>query len=656
MARSTIAAHITNQSKLKPQIEGTYRLVYYDTASNNERLSGPLKCQLQEIVNQVNTAETISECEKLISDRINDDIVLIINCSNPHDTEEIINRVSHYQHISTIYVINHHHHRYETLDISKYSKVINIQIEDFVSQFAAYQIHRQRYYTPGVGFRDQSTNSISETFGLLQCINDVTRRVGYPFPDTSEKFVLAWREHCSGNNTMLRKVATFEREYTAEKALWWYTNEYFIYDTVNKALRTLNFSTLQLFTFFIRDIHIQLSHLYQSSTRKGIIHLYRGQGMSRIEMNYLKTKIDEIVSINSFLSTSIDRDIALGFALASIDGRSDMDELNAVLFEIEADPSLAIHTPFANISGQSMHPDEEEYLFHLNSLFRVIAIEADHYVGNITIIRLVLTSLPRQQEDDMVHAARSMILDNTDDIGRVAINMVDSMRHFRLSNTDIMSRKLLKNIKNSNLPDKHAIFIKNGDEAISYRRYTVAIEFYREALLINPSNARTWTQIAKSHHNLSDHKQAILACHRAIDLNSINGSLPSAYCHYLIGMSLSETGETKSALLELEKTINIVNSMELLEKEVISDEDRGSPRLDDITRAFHKYTQSGKKLELLVIVYEQMGIAYEALGESQKALIWFQNALDIFRTIETNFAQITRIEKRILYNMSNVPQ
>jgi hypothetical protein len=119
MARSNIAADILDQSKLKPQIEETYRVVYYNTANDNERLSEMLKCQLKEIVNQLNTVETISECEKLISDKINDNIVLITNCSNSHDTEEIINRVSHYHHISTIYIINDHHpHRYKTVDIS----------------------------------------------------------------------------------------------------------------------------------------------------------------------------------------------------------------------------------------------------------------------------------------------------------------------------------------------------------------------------------------------------------------------------------------------------------------------------------------------------------------------------------------------------------
>jgi hypothetical protein len=455
---------------------------------------------------------------------------------------------------------------------------------------------------------------------------------------------------------MLRMVAKFECEYTPEQAIWWYTTQFFIYDTVNKALRTLNFSTLHLYTFFIRDIHAQLSHLYQKSTKKDIIRLYRGQVMTRIEINHLKKSIGEIVSVNSVLSTSVDRDIVLGFALASIDGRSDTDELNAVLLEIEADPSLAIHTPFANISAQSNFLAEQEYLFHLNSLFRVVAIEADHDAENITIIRLALISMPSRQEDDMLQAARSVILDNTDDIGRMTINIMDSMRHFMSSNREIMAQKILKNIKNSNLPDKHAIFIKNGDEAILYREYTAAVEYYREALLINPANARTWMQIGRSHHNLTNHKQAIFACRHAIDLHSINDSPLSAYCHYLIGMSLSETGETKVALLELEKTINIVNSMEVHEKEVIFYENRGSPRLDGLSIALHKYTQSGKKPELLVIVYEKMASAYEAFAESHKELTWLQSALDICRTVETDVAKIARLEKQIQHNMSKIPQ
>lgn len=647
-----IQSNITDQFNVRFQIEETYRIAYFDIADVNERLPEILKCQLREIVNQISTVKTISECENLIKEKINDDITLIINCSDPHIIEEIIKCTCHYRHLSIIYIINHHRH--ETVDTSKYSKVFNVYIEDLVPEFATHQTYRQKYNFPGVSLRDRSTNSTSETFGVLEFINKATRRVGYPIPDTFDNLLLALAEHYAGNNAMLRKVAKFKCEYTAEQALWWYTSESFIFDIVNKALRTLNFSILQLFTFFIRDVHVQLSQLYEICTQKNILRLYRGQAMNRIEVNHLKASIGEIVSMNSFLSTSKDRDVALGLALASIDGRSDIDELNAVLFEIEADPTLAIHTPFADISQQSQYRNEEEYLFHLNTLFRVTAVENDRSAENITIIRLTLTSLPPRQDDDMLRAARTVILNHTDDIGHLGIHLVDSMSNFMTSNGDIKARKLLEEIKNSNQINKHDIFIKNGNQAISYRRYLVAIDFYREALRINPLNAYTWVQIAKSYHNLTNHEQAITVCHHAMHLHATNDSFLAIYCHYLLAMSLSETEKKKEALVELEKIINIVNSIEIHNGHMLSDEDRGSPRLDGLSLALGYYIKSGKKPELLVDVYEQMGKAYEVLHDSQTSLMWFQKALDLFGTIKTDTVKITRLEKQIERIMSNI--
>ncbi len=140
-------------------------------------------------------------------------------------------------------------------------------------------------------------------------------------------------------------------------------------------------------------------------------------------MKHLKNRTVGIVSMNLFLSSITDRYITLGFVLASIEGRSDIEELNIVLFKIKVDLSLVMHTLSVNISKRSMLTNDEEHLFHLNYFFWVVVIEGDQYAENITIIRLVLASLFPRQDGDIVHSTRTIILKNIDDIGRMGTNI-----------------------------------------------------------------------------------------------------------------------------------------------------------------------------------------------------------------------------------------
>ena len=83
-------------------------------------------------------------------------------------------------------------------------------------------------------------------------------------------------------------VGEFEKDYRSDKALWWYTRDSFLYRMLNKALRVQNIDLLFLLRFVIGDIYQQLK-----------------QVMSIDELNTLRQSIDNLISINSFFSTSL---------------------------------------------------------------------------------------------------------------------------------------------------------------------------------------------------------------------------------------------------------------------------------------------------------------------------------------------------------------
>ncbi|CAF4515171.1 unnamed protein product, partial [Rotaria sp. Silwood2] len=102
--------------------------------------------------------------------------------------------------------------------------------------------------------------------------------------------------------------------------------------------------------------------------------------------------------MNSFLSTTLERNIALRF-MQSNPNLLSSDNYVPVVFEIDADPrvfgsSRENNRPFAEIAGFSDHKDESEVLFMLGSMFCLNEICDDQSLGDATMsmIRMTLCS------------------------------------------------------------------------------------------------------------------------------------------------------------------------------------------------------------------------------------------------------------------------
>lgn len=215
---------------------------------------------------------------------------------------------------------------------------------------------------------EQSTTGLNGQFLHAQLLIDCLLRLKSTSVDKNEFLEMVYNEY-QGNSSVLTIIHEFERDYSSERALWWYTRETFLYRLLNKALRVQNIDVLFLLRFFIQDLRQQLDQ-YQCSSS---ILVYRGQLMAKEELNLLKNSIGEFIAMNSFLSTSFDRDLAL-FFLGTADGL-DMN-LQRVLFEIHADPSLHDIKLFADITTHSYMGNEKEVLIMLGAIFRIVDIRA----------------------------------------------------------------------------------------------------------------------------------------------------------------------------------------------------------------------------------------------------------------------------------------
>ena len=202
-----------------------------------------------------------------------------------------------------------------------------------------------------------------------------------PYPDNYfSLFTDVLKEYYAENEAEIRMIETFKISYKPHEALNWYTRPTFLYRIMNKGLRQHKIEQTFLFGFFIQDIYrqLQLEHEKFTTVDADVTKVFRGQIMRIKEINRLRPCVN--IVINSFLSTTKDRSVALLF----LDSMANSDnEFQRMFIEIdlpttmekeESDKQKQIRIrsrPFADISHLSSIEDESEILFMIGTLFIV---------------------------------------------------------------------------------------------------------------------------------------------------------------------------------------------------------------------------------------------------------------------------------------------
>ena len=170
---------------------------------------------------------------------------------------------------------------------------------------------------------------------------------------------------------------------------------------MNKALRTQDIDNIFKFRFFIKDLQNQIESLYRKyllTYTGGHLKLYRGQFISMNEIEVLKKNIQEIIAMNTFLSTSASIDVAQRF-FNTDDSVPDNPSEQSVLFIIDINGINEDTTPFAFIAEYACNPEESEVLFTINALFQVISVERQ---GRIWHVNLQLAQHRNEEQKNLV--------------------------------------------------------------------------------------------------------------------------------------------------------------------------------------------------------------------------------------------------------------
>ncbi|CAF4060603.1 unnamed protein product [Rotaria sp. Silwood1] len=152
---------------------------------------------------------------------------------------------------------------------------------------------------------------------------------------------------------------------------------------LNKALRIQDTEILYKLRFFIKDLHLQIQKLQiQSKFSTQTVTVYRGQGMSNDEFENLRQNIGGLLTIHSFWSTSLNPQVP------SLLVPSNDPDMQGILFKIEINLNIQNTVPFANISSYSHFQIEDEILFSMGSVFRIVSVSKNTENTWIVCIKL----------------------------------------------------------------------------------------------------------------------------------------------------------------------------------------------------------------------------------------------------------------------------
>ena len=201
----------------------------------------------------------------------------------------------------------------------------------------------------------------SDDFVYTQILIDCLLQLESTVNDRNALLSLCEREYKS-NPRELKAIAEFRRSYMPSQALRWFTRNAFVSNILKRALNSQDIIILILLRFFLSDSERQLNENRCTSRMR----VYRSQSIPANQLELLKDSLGDFISINGFLSTLPNRQMALLLLGES----SGSDGSTQVLFEIDADPSVTGAKSFSNVPLPN-ETSEVEILFSLGATFQL---------------------------------------------------------------------------------------------------------------------------------------------------------------------------------------------------------------------------------------------------------------------------------------------
>jgi tetratricopeptide (TPR) repeat protein len=417
---------------------------------------------------------------------------------------------------------------------------------------------------------------------------------------SKEEMLSMCRNYYRNNKKELRKIEQFRVSYTSDKAIEWYTDECFLYKLLNKALRVEDIELLHTFRFFIIDLCAALERESLQWKNKATLTTFRGTQIPSDELEKLKESKGKIISINGFLSTSRNIDVALAFAGESLAHAV----FQAVLFEIEVDPTVKT-VLFTDVENKTRMKGEEEVLFTLNSLFKIESVGFDS-VRNIWQVKLTGTDEGTEKVREHVASIKQR-LDEYPPI--IYFGRLLTKELAQVSRAEKYFQMLLKS-----LPSDHedigavhlqmgTVYDRRGDLNAALKHFNLAYEIGRNRQSPNyPQLAGALGSIGRIHRSRGNFDQALACFEQELDIGE--KYYPGDHIHKAVAMEY--LGIIHADKQEFDAVFNYVFDALAMFKRMLPDP--------------HPYIARS---------FGFIGHVYEKKGELDRALEYYQKLLNM---------------------------
>ncbi|CAF1411242.1 unnamed protein product [Adineta steineri] len=465
------------------------------------------------------------------------------------------------------------------------------------------------------GEPNKTTRDLTEekvAFVWFQVITEILVQMPQ-LPTAKEEILEAWRQACDTQHDETHLINEFRQNYTPEEAFRWYTRDTYLYKSLNQALRFENIDRIYKFRFFIVDLHRQLTREFQSFVyAKEIFTVYRGQRMTKDEMEKLRHNLHGLVSMNRFFSTTVNEQVTRNFLTAKTLGQQQTTV--AVLWKmvLRSDIARQSQKPFADIQKFSAFSNEAEILLSMGTVFRIDKIEQhspDFYCFDLT---MCTGNIDRQHQELYEHAKEQVISKEKINYSTYG-KFLACMSYF--DSSIVYYRQVLSQVPNRLKLDEVALATIHNDFAYAYRdsgRYEEAVKHYQFALNLRLKQgatqeenlAATYSDFGWLLVNMNDMSKALGFHQRALDIRERildHNHADTAMSYNCLGLVDVYTGDFDRAFICLDEALTI--------------RQRCLP-------AQHPFT---------AMSYSSLGSYYEALNNRSQALEMHKQALIIYK-------------------------
>jgi hypothetical protein len=214
-------------------------------------------------------------------------------------------------------------------------------------------------------------------------MTNILVQVSYNCQELSDMWITC-RKIYQDDAIQLDRIDELEKTYESSQALKYYTKSPALFRAVNQACGTENMQQIFNFRVFISDLNNNLREIdkqqQEGGMKSSIKYVYRGKRLSGSVLQKLIDHEGGLISMNSFLSTTLDVDVALAYACPD----TNKNENSPVLFRFRIDTN--IKQPYACISNYSQVAVESEVLFSLGTIWRIETVSMIEKLWEIHLI------------------------------------------------------------------------------------------------------------------------------------------------------------------------------------------------------------------------------------------------------------------------------